>query len=108
MSIRNMLLAAAFTVALLDAAHASELKPIEGRSVQLGDLSGVTYYTVQPDGFRVVTTLAQGATGTPVRFVSVLAPGQRVVFSRPTQAGALEVSRTGDSLLIRNANAATN
>ena len=28
------------------------------------------------DGFRVVTTLAQGETGTPIRFVSVLAPGQ--------------------------------
>ena len=108
MSIRNTILAAAFTVASLGAAHASDLKPIEGRSVQLGDLSGVTYYTVQPDGFRVVTTLAQGETGTPVRFVSVLAPGQRVVLSTPSRAGALEVSRTGDSLLIRNANAATN
>ena len=33
-------------------------------------MSGVAYYTVERDGFRVVTTLAQGETGTPVRMVS--------------------------------------
>lgn len=103
MSIRNTLLAAAFTVASLGAAHASDLKPIEGRSVRLGELSGVTYYTVQPDGFRVVTTLAQGEAGTPVRFVSVLAPGQRIVISAPYQVPALEISRKGDELLVGKA-----
>jgi hypothetical protein len=40
--------------------------------------------------------------------VSVLAPGQRVILSTPTEANALEISRTGDSLLIRDASAASN
>lgn len=108
MSIRSTLLAAAITVASLGAANASALKPIEGGSIRLGDVSGVAYYTVEPAGFRVVTTLAQGDAGTPIRFVSVLAPGQRVVLSSPSQASALEISRSGDSLLIRNANAVSN
>jgi hypothetical protein len=108
MSIRSTLLAAAFTLASLGAAHANGLRPIEGRSIDLGDMSGVAYYTVEPDGFRVVTTLAQGERGTPIRFVSVLAPGQRVVLSTPQAAGALEISRNGDSLFVRKANALSN
>ncbi|OKO91386.1 hypothetical protein AC629_02655 [Bradyrhizobium sp. NAS80.1] len=108
MSIRNTLLAAAITLASFGAAHANDLRPIEGRSVHLGDISGVTYYTVEPAGFRVVTTLAEGTAGTPIRFVSVLAPGQHVVLSTATQAGALEISRIGDRLLIRNTSAVAN
>ena len=109
MSIRSTLLAATFTLALLGAAHANGLRPIEGRSIDLGDVSGVVYYTAEPDGFRVVTTLAQGDAGTPIRFVSVLAPGQRVVLSTPHhQADALEISRNGDMLLVRKANALFN
>jgi len=103
MSIRSTLLATAFTLASLGAAHANGLRPIEAQSVHLGDVSGVAYYTVEPDGFRVVTTLALGEAGTPIRFVSVLAPGQRVVLSTPHQAGAVEISRNGDDLLVREA-----
>ena len=108
MSIRRMIFAAAFTLASLGAAQANGLRPIEGLSINLGDLSGVAYYTVEPDGFRVVTTLAQGEAGTPIRFVSVLAPGQRVVLSTPHQTSALEISRKGDSLLIRKGSALSN
>jgi hypothetical protein len=104
MSIRSTLLATAFTLGSLGLAHANGLRPIEGQSVNLGDVSGVAYYTVQPDGFRVVTTLAQGEAGTPIRFVSVLAPGQRVVLSTPQQAGVLEIIRNGDRLVVRKAN----
>lgn len=108
MSIRSTVLAAAFTLASLGAAHASPLRPIEGRSIHLGDLSGVVYYTVEPDGYRVVTTLAQGEAGTPVRFVSVLSPGQRALLSTPNQAGALEISRNGDNLTLRRSGALSN
>ena len=108
MSVRNTLLAAAFTIASLGTAHASGLRPIEAQSIHLGDVSGVAYYTVEPNGFRVVTTLAQGEAGTPVRFVSVLAPGQRVVISTPHQAPALEISRQGDELLVRKASLLSN
>jgi hypothetical protein len=108
MSIRSTLLAAALTLASLGGAHANGLRPIEGQSINLGDVSGVAYYTVEPDGFRVVATLAQGEAGTPIRIVSVLAPGQRVVLSTPHQSGALEISRNGDSLVVRKANAVSN
>ena len=108
MSIRSILFAAAFGIASLASAHADGLRPIEGKSIDLGGISGIAYYTVERDGFHVVATLAQGEAGTPVRVVSVLAPGQRVVLSTPQQAGAIEISRKGDSVLIRKANTATN
>jgi hypothetical protein len=108
MSIRNILFAVAFGVASLGAARADGLRPSQGESVDLGEISGIAYYTVESDGFHVVATLAQGEAGTPIRVVSVLAPGQRVVFSTPQQAGAIEISRKGDSVLVRKAKAVTN
>jgi hypothetical protein len=108
MSIRNMFFSAAFGIASLTAAHAEGLRPIEGKSIDLGGISGIAYYNVERNGFHVVTTLAQGESGTPIRVVSVLAPGQRVVLSTPQQADAIEISRKGDSVLVRKANATTN
>jgi hypothetical protein len=107
MSIRSMLVAAAFTIAVLPAAHADGLRPVDARSIDLGEVTGVAYYTVERDGFHVVTTLAQGIAGTPIRVVSVLAPGQSVAFSTPQQ-GALEISRNGDNVLVRRARLVTN
>jgi len=102
MSIRHIVLVAAFLTSLGTAAQAGGLKPIEGSSVNLGDVSGVVYYTIEPDGFRVVTTLVEGEKGTPIRFVSVLAPGQRVVLSTSHQPGGLEISRNGDEVSVRS------
>jgi hypothetical protein len=111
MSIRSTLLAATFALASLGAAQADDLQPIQPRSIDLGEVSGVAYYTVERDGFHVVTTLAQGEAGTPVRVVSVLAPGQSVVVSTPREAGAapvaVEISRQADTVLVRKM-AATN
>ena len=107
MSIRNMLIATAFAFASVTTAHANGLRPIEAKSIDLGEVSGVAYYAAQHDGFHVVTTLAEGNAGTPIRVVSVLASGQRVVLSTP-QAGALEISRQGDSVFVRKANAVSN
>jgi hypothetical protein len=108
MSIRNMLFAVAFGIASLTAARAEGLRPMEGKSIHLGEISGIAYYTVERDGFYVVATLAQGEAGTPIRVVSVLEPGQRVVLSTPQQAGAIEISRKGDSVLVRKASTALN
>src|ERR1700733_9974103 len=108
MSIRNMLIATAFAFASVTNAHADGLRPIDAKSINLGEVSGVAYYTVERDGFHVVTTLAQGTAGTPIRVVSVLAPGQSVAFSTPQQAGALEISRNGDSVLVRKAGSISN
>lgn len=100
MSIR-MLVAAALTLVSLDAADADGPRPIGAISINLGDVSGIAYYTVERDGFHIVATLAQGKEGTPIRVLSVLVPGQSVAFSAAHQAGALEISRTGDSVLVR-------
>jgi len=108
MSVRSMLFAAAFGIASVAAARADGLRPMEGKSIDLGGISGIAYYTVQRDGFHVVTTLAQGEAGTPVRVVTVLAPGQRVVLSTPQQAGAIEISRKGETVLVRKAAAGSN
>ena len=54
-------LGAAFALASIGAAHAEGIRPTEGRSIDLGELSGIAYYTVERDGFRVVATLAEGA-----------------------------------------------
>ena len=108
MSIRSMLFAAAFALASLEAAHADGLRPIEAKSIDLGEVSGVAYYTVERDGFHVVTTLAQGIAGMPIRVVSVLTPGQNVVLSTPHQADALEISRQGDSVFVRKAKSVSN
>jgi hypothetical protein len=114
MSIRSMLVAAAFAslqaaaFASLEAAHADGLRPIDAMSIDVGEVSGVAYYTVERDGFHVVTTLAQGMTGTPIRVVCVLAPGQSVTFSTPQQANALEISRNGNSVLVRKVKSVSN
>ena len=107
MSIRSLLVAAVFALAPLQAIHADGLRPIDAKSIDLGEVTGVAYYTVERDGFHVVTTLAQGAAGTPIRVVSVLAPGQRVAFSTPRQ-GTLAISRNGDSVSVRKADSVTN
>ena len=106
MAIRNTLFTTAFVLASLGAAHAEGLRPIQAKSIDLGDVSGVAYYTVERDGFHVVTTLAQGEAGTPIRVVSVLAPGQQVVLSTASHTSGLEISRQGDSVLVRKARAA--
>ena len=111
MTIHRTILAATFALAFTGAAQAGELPPLEAKSIDLGAVSGVAYYTVEHDDFRVVAILAQGETGTPVRFETVLAPGQSVVLSTPRDEGAvgqaIEISRRDDQLLVQDA-AATN
>ena len=58
MSIRNMLIATALAFASVTTAHADGLRPIEAKSIDLGEVSGVAYYTAQHDGFHVVTTFS--------------------------------------------------
>jgi hypothetical protein len=108
MSVRKMFFIAMFALASLGAAHADGVRPIEAKSLDLGDTTGIAYYTVERDGFHVVTTLAQGEAGTPIRVVSVLARGQSVVVSTPRVAGAIEISRKGDSLFVRRTNVVSN
>ncbi|MBR0823218.1 hypothetical protein [Bradyrhizobium liaoningense] len=108
MLVRSSLLAAALALATLGTAYADNLRPIQAKSIDLAEVSGVAYYTVERDGFHVVTTLAQGESGTPIRVVSVLSPGQRVVLSTSRTPRALEISRAGNEVLVRTATPITN
>jgi hypothetical protein len=84
--------------------RADSIRPIEGKRIDLGTFGGVAYYTVNPDGYRLVVTLTPSGAETPVRFVATLAPGQSMTLSTPRKLGqpALEVrfQRKGESLLV--------
>ena len=111
MTIRQTTLAAAFALAAIGPAQAEGLKPLQGQVIDLGDVSGVAYYTIERDGFRVVATLAKkGEDAVPVRVVAMLAPGQSLTLSIPHEAGtppdAVDFIRRVDTVLVHNAAAA--
>jgi len=85
-------------------AHSGELPPNAGESIQLGSIRGVIYYTESSSGYTVVTTLADGQSGLPVRFVATLTDNQAQKISVPSMPGertiALEIRRTGDKLIV--------
>ncbi len=109
MSYLPALPAAFAAVAVVGTLHAEPLEPIEARKVDLGALAGVAYYTVEPDGYRLVATLLAQGTDTPFRFVATLAPGQAVTLSAARDIGkpATEVRfiRRGEKLLVDGAGA---
>jgi hypothetical protein len=85
-------------------AHAGELGAMKAESIDLAGFLGVVYYTPQEDGYRVVTTIAQGDAGLPVRFVATLTENQMVALSVPGKLGEsdqiLEISRVGGKLVV--------
>src|SRR3984893_14721075 len=108
MNIKQAPVAAAFALAAIGPAHAEGLKPLQGQVIDLGDVSGVAYYTVERDGFRVVATLAKkDEDAVPVRVVTVLGPDQSLTLSTPHEAGtppdAVEIIRRADTVLVHNA-----
>jgi hypothetical protein len=92
-----------FAGVVSSSAAAEELRPIHAASLQLGDITGVAYYTAQGGGYHVVATLA-AQNGPPVRFESTLLPGQTSVVSVPGDANGtsriIEFLRKGDRLLV--------
>jgi hypothetical protein len=109
MSRLSVLPAAFAAAAIASVLHAEPLDSIEAQKVDLGALAGVAYYTVEPDGYRLVATLVARGTDTPFRFVATLAPGQRVTLSagRDTGEPATEVhfTRRGERLVVDGAGA---
>src|SRR5262245_46913239 len=93
-------------MALPGVSVAGELAPGNAHSVHLDRFDGVVYYSVEQDGYRVVATLASGADALPIRLVSTLAPGQRLVISVPRSADqppvAFEILRNGEALLVND------
>src|SRR5262249_45479782 len=111
MTIRQTTLAAALALSSLGSAHAEGLKPLQGQVIDLGDVSGVVYYTVERDGFRVVATLAKkDEDAVPVRVVAVLAPDQSLTLSTPREWGtppdAVKIVRRAATVLVHEAAAA--
>ena len=113
---RHAILAAALALAIAGSASAEVLKPVQARDINaqgidLGAVSGVVYYTPEPDGFHVVATLAQGGKdAVPVRVEAILAPGQSVVLSTPHGVGeapeTVQISRRAETVLVHKATAA--
>lgn len=114
MNRRALLAALAFFGAPVSlVAHATDLVPATARLAKFGTVSALTYYTVEPEGFRVVTTVQvdtaddDGLDATPVRFVVTLAPGQAATVSVPRDAGRnaieLRIARIGDRIEIGRA-----
>ena len=85
-------------------AQATELKPIQGATIALGGVTGVAYYTIEPDGYHVVATVAAGYDTKPIRFKAVLTDGQKLLMSVPgaesTTPSKLEVARSGERVTI--------
>ena len=93
---------AAIALFAFGAAQAEELKPLAGKTIDLGGVKGAAYYTVEGEDFRVVTTLQAGETGSPLRFVSTLSDGETLTVQVPSRnSGTTEdlmITRTGDVL----------
>ncbi len=88
-------------------AQAMDLKPVQGATIALGGMTGVAYYTIEPNGYRVVATLAAAGAETPLRFEAVLVEGQELLVSVPGPVGTnpteLVIARSGDRLSISDA-----
>ena len=88
--------------AIAGTAHAETLRPMQALATSIGEASAVTYYTVEPEGYRVVTTIRSG--GQPMRFVAVLASGQRTSIAVARAEGLapieLTISRAPDGVHV--------
>jgi hypothetical protein len=88
-------------------AQAAEMRPMQATSISLGEVSGVAFYNVVEDGYQVVATLAAGEEGTPMRFVTTLVDGQKMLVSVPQAADRapieIEFARLGDRLVVTDA-----
>ncbi len=97
-------LAATLATTLAANLHADPLAPVRAKSIELGALSGVVYYTVEPDGYRLVATLAVDGAANPFRVVATLASEQSVTLSAAREDGRPPVevhfTRRGDQLLV--------
>jgi len=84
--------------------QASELTPLAGLGLKLGDALGTAYYTIEKDGYQVVATIATSEGATPVRFIATLLSGQKVHLSVPRAAGQsaliVEIERIEDRVFV--------
>ena len=102
---RTILASAIVAAGLVGQALAQPVEPIHSQIIDLGTVDGDVYYTVQPNGFHVVATFAEPGNGQPVRFETVLAPGQSVTVSTPrgvdVPSESVSISRQADRVFVR-------
>lgn len=72
------LIAALLFGAPIAMAQADTLKPLQAKSLELGEYLGVVYFHLTPAGWEVVTTIAPrtGSIDEGMRYVSVITPGE--------------------------------
>jgi hypothetical protein len=105
---RNLAVVTAILTSLVPFAGvaASQLKPMQGGTFDLGAQSASIYYTVSGDTFEVVTTLGPAdGSGGPVRLVGFLRPGEKQIVSAGTYGTTeppqeLVLTHDGDVLTI--------
>jgi hypothetical protein len=109
---RTFVFALVLSLVAFTSVRADDIQPQEAHSVNLGTLTGVAYYTVEGDGYRVVTTVAQNESSAPVRFVAVLLPNQKVTISVPGglngRSATIDIIRRGDNVTIAREGVPTN
>jgi hypothetical protein len=99
---RVLIYALMFTLGGTVAVSAEELKPIQAKTITLGTINGVAYYTIEPKGFQVVTSILAGDD--MIRFTTTLLRDQKVILSVPGEVGEkvkqIEFERRGDQLYV--------
>lgn len=104
MTVRHLTLAAAALSASLVSAHAAEIRPGTGDSVDLGTLAGIAYYTPDAKGYHVVVTLAPRGAAPALRMETTLAAEQSVTLSTPRMpdepATSVEIARKGERVFV--------
>lgn len=103
----RIILACVAACAIVAPASAEQLSPMQARSISLGEVNGVAYFTAGSDGYEVVATLQAGDQGIPMRFMATLASGQKMLVSVPratSQAAYdLQIAREGDAIFVTDA-----
>jgi len=77
---------------------------MNGGSLDVGTFRGNVYFTETHAGYQVVTTIADGEAGSPVRFEVTLAEGQGMTISTPRgvdePSDAVQISHVGGKLFV--------
>lgn len=97
------ILASLTALALMSASPAisAEVNPAHGQTINLGALKGVAYYTVNPEGYHVVATVA-GEDSKSIRFEANLSDGQSLVVTSSESGTPAKValSRKADRVFV--------
>jgi hypothetical protein len=99
---RSLIYALMFTLGGTVAVSAEGLKPIQAKTFTLGSINGVAFYTIEPKGFQVVTSILAGDD--MIRFTTTLGRNQKVILSVPGAVGEkvkeIEFERRGNQLYV--------